>query len=106
VLLHVVLFRPKEGIAESDRAAMFAALKTAATDIPTVRRFQVGSRITHGAGYETLMLQDFPFAAIIEFDDLPGLHAYLRHPAHERLASLFYKLQDVALTYDYEVKPL
>lgn len=106
MLLHIVLFRPKQGIAESDRAAMFAALKAAASDIPAVRRFHVGARVTHGAAYEKLMLHDFPFAAVIEFDDLPGLQAYLRHPAHERLAALFYVLQDAALAYDYEVKPL
>ena len=106
MLLHIVLFRPKQGIAETDRAAMFAALKTAASDIPSVRGFQVGARITHGAGYEKLMLHDFPFAAIVEFDDLSGLQAYLRHPSHERISALFYKLQEAALAYDYEVKPL
>jgi hypothetical protein len=103
VLLHIVLFRPKPGISEFDRAAMFAALNAAATEIPTVRRFQVGARVTHGAAYERLMPSDFPFAAVIEFDDLVGLQAYLRHPAHERLAGLFYALQEAALAYDYDV---
>lgn len=106
MLLHIVLFRPKPGISESDRAAMFAALTAAASEITAVRRFQVGTRITHGAAYEKLMLHDFPFAAMIEFDDLAGLQAYLRHPAHERLAELFYRLQEAAMAYDYEVKPL
>jgi hypothetical protein len=106
VLLHIVLFRPKQEIAASERAAMFAALETAASEVPSVRRFQVGARVTHDAAYEKLMLHDFPFAAVIEFDDLSGLQAYLRHPAHERLASLFYLLQDAALAYDYEMKPL
>jgi hypothetical protein len=106
VLQHIVLFRPKLGISESDRAAMFAALNAAASEIPTVRRFQVGARVTHGAAYEKLMLHDFPFAAIIEFNDLAGLQAYLRHPAHERLGQLFYELQEAALAYDYEIQPL
>ena len=85
---------------------MFAALNAAAREIPTVRRFQVGTRVTHGAAYEKMMPHDFPFAAIVEFDDLAGLQAYLRHPAHERLGELFYQLQDAALAYDYEVKPV
>ena len=106
MLLHIVLFRPKPGISASDRAAMFTALNAAAGDIPSVRGFQVGARVTHGAVYERLMLHDFPFAAIIEFDDLAGLQAYLRHPTHERLGELFYELQEAALAYDYEVKPL
>ncbi|MEO5740163.1 MAG: Dabb family protein [Vicinamibacterales bacterium] len=106
MLLHIVLFRPKPGISESDRAAMFAALNAAASEIADVRRFQVGARVTHGAVYEKLMSHDFPFAAIIEFDDLAGLQSYLRHPAHVRLAELFYTLQEAALAYDYDVNPL
>jgi hypothetical protein len=104
MFLHIVLFRPKPDVSDSDRTAMFAALNAAAAEIPTVRRFHVGSRVTHGAAYEKMMPQDFPFAAIIEFDDLAGLQAYLRHPAHERLGELFYQLQEAALAYDYEVK--
>jgi hypothetical protein len=104
MLLHVVLFRPKASVSESDRTAMFAALDAAATHIPGVRRFQVGARVTHGAAYEALMPLDFPFAAVVEFDDLAGLQAYLTHPEHARLGELFYRLQDAALSYDYEVR--
>lgn len=82
---------------------MFDALTAAAREIPTVQRFRVGTRVTHGAAYEKLMPHDFPFAAIIQFDDLAGLQTYLRHPAHERLAELFYALQDAALVYDYTI---
>ena len=106
MFLHIVLFRPKPAISESDRSAMFAALNAAAEEIPTVRRFHVGARVTHGAAYEKLMPHDFPFAAIVEFDHLAGLQAYLRHPAHERLGELFYTLQEAALAYDYEVREL
>ena len=104
MVVHIVLFRPRSGISDSDRAAMFDALNAAARNIPTVRRFHIGDRITHGAAYESLMAQDFPYAAIIEFDDLAGLQAYLQHPQHEELGQLFYKLQEAAMAYDYEVR--
>jgi Stress responsive A/B Barrel Domain len=106
MVVHLVLFRPKPGVSDTERAAMFAALNAAAAEIPTVRRFRTGTRLTHGAAYENLVPPDFPFAAIIEFDDLAGLQAYLRHPAHHRLGQLFYELQEAALAYDYEVKPV
>ena len=106
MLVHVVLFRPKPGISDYDRRSMFAALDTAAREIPAVRRFAVGARITHGASYEALMTHDFSFAAIIEFDDLAGLQAYLRHPQHEVMGELFYRLQESALAYDYDVNVL
>ena len=101
MVVHVVLFRPKPGLSESERDAMIRALGAAATEIPTVRRFSVGTRVLHGAAYEALMAEDFPFAAIIEFDDVAGLQTYLRHPQHEALGQLFYRLQESALAYDY-----
>jgi hypothetical protein len=103
VVVHLVLFRPKPNISDADRASMFDALGAAATDIPSVRRFQIGARVTHGAAYEALMAHEFPFAAIVEFDNLAGLQAYLQHPRHDQLGRLFYQLQDAALAYDYEV---
>ena len=104
MIVHVVLFRPKADISESDRTAMFTALASAARAIPTVRHFRIGDRVTHGAAYESMMGQDFPFAAIIEFDDLTGLQAYLQHPQHTSLGQLFYRLQEAALVYDYDVR--
>ena len=85
---------------------MFDALREAAKEIRTVRRFHVGPRVTHGAAYERLMSHDYPYAALVEFDDLAGLQTYLQHPAHERLGGLFYSLQVAALAYDYLVEPI
>jgi hypothetical protein len=105
MVVHVVLFRPRGDIAESEKRAMMEAVATAAARVPSVRRFVVGSRVTHGAAYERLTPPDFPYVAIAEFDDLEGLQAYLHHPEHEKLGELFYRLQDAALAYDYEVRP-
>lgn len=106
MFLHVVLFRPKLSVTDADRQTMFDALAVAAKEIPSVRRFQIGSRVTHGAAYEPSMTQDFPFAAVIEFEDLAGLRAYLQHPKHEALGALFYRLLDLGLVYDYETRSL
>src|SRR5690349_11150098 len=106
MVVHVVLFRPRPDVSEERREEMFGALRAAATGIPSVRRFHVGTRITHDAAYERLAPQDFPFAAIVEFDDLDGLQAYLRHPQHEKLGAFFYQLQEAGLAYDYEITPL
>jgi hypothetical protein len=106
MLLHIVLFRPKASVSDADRAAMFDALHAAATGIPSVRRFQIGTRVKHGRPYEQMMTADYPFAAVAEFDDLAGLQTYLNHPQHERLGDLFYRLLEAALAYDYEVRSL
>ena len=106
MVAHIVLFRPKPDISPTDRQAMFDALEAAATGIPSVRRFQIGTRVTHGPQYEQLMTEDYPYAAVIEFDDLAGLQSYLQHPRHQALGELFHRLLEKALAYDYAmVKP-
>lgn len=106
MVAHIVLFRPKPDIAPTDRQAMFDALRAAAAEIPSVRRFQIGTRLTHGPEYERMMTEDYPYSAVIEFDDLFGLQVYLQHPRHQALGTLFYQLLDKALAYDYAmVKP-
>ena len=103
MFLHIVLFRPKPDIGDADRLAMFDALRLASTGIPSVRQFHVGRRVVHGRPYEKLMAEDYPYAAIVGFEDLGGLKAYLEHPKHDELGKLFYKLLEAGLVYDYEV---
>ena len=50
------------------------------------------------------MRVSYPFAVILEFDNLDGLKAYLNHPAHERLAALFFEAFEEALMYDFELQ--
>jgi hypothetical protein len=47
---------------------------------------------------------DFEFAGLLEFEDEAGLQAYLAHPAHEELGTLFYTFSKAALAYDYELR--
>jgi hypothetical protein len=103
VTFHIVLFRPKPAVSDADRRAMFDALSAAATSIPSVRRFSIGKRSVHGAQYERIMREDYPYAAVVEFDNLAGLQEYLNHPQHVRLGALFYDLLDAGLVYDYEM---
>jgi hypothetical protein len=103
MVAHVVLFRPKPNLSPGARDALIASLVDARRNIPAIRRFRVGRRIRHGRGYEAEMAEDFPYAAIVEFDDLAGLKAYLTHPAHDRLGAQFHTTLEVGLIYDYEL---
>jgi hypothetical protein len=49
------------------------------------------------------MRVDYTHVAMLEFDDVVGLKAYLEHPAHEQLATRFFEAFEEALMYDYEV---
>jgi hypothetical protein len=50
------------------------------------------------------MQVDYQYAAVLEFDDTAGLHAYLEHPAHQQLASEFFQAFEHALMYDFDLQ--
>jgi hypothetical protein len=105
MIAHVILFQPRPEITSQEREAVLAALAEAAR-APTVRSCRVGRRVTHGLpGYEQLMPR-FEFAAVIEFDDVDGLRAYLQHPAHETAGKYFTTAAATALALDYEMTDL
>jgi hypothetical protein len=103
MLLHLVMFRPKPDLDRSGRQRLAAALSTAIQQIPSVRRARVGRRVTHGRPYEQLMRVDYTHVAMLEFEDVAGLQAYLEHPAHDQLAARFFEAFEEALMYDYDV---
>jgi hypothetical protein len=103
VVSHVVLFRPRRNLSADERGALVASFSRAVREIPSIRHSRVGRRIMHGRGYEESMREDYQYIAVLEFDDLAGLKAYLEHPAHEELAGRFSGAFDAALMYDYEI---
>jgi hypothetical protein len=104
MLAHVVLFRPRAELSDAEREGLVDALARALEEIPSIRRARIGRRITHGRPYEQLMRVDYPFLALLEFDDRAGLQAYLNHPVHEQLATRFFAAFEEALMYDYELR--
>lgn len=104
MIAHVILFQPRPDLTRAQRAAVLSALSDAAREAPTVRACRIGRRVKHGLpGYEQAMPQDFEYAAIIEFDSVDGLKAYLRHPAHQAIGQHFATAAAAALAYDYEM---
>lgn len=54
--------------------------------------------------YESLMSEDMTCSAIVEFEDLEGLLAYLQHPAHEELGRVFMTSLEAACIFDYDMR--
>ena len=99
---HLVLMQPRPDLSAADRRGFIEAFERALREIPTVRGVRIGDRLTHGAGYEQIG-PAMNYVAVIDFDDLAGLQAYLRHPAHEELGAWFGRSLSAALVYDFEV---
>ena len=73
MIAHIILFSPKSDLPPDERRDLLASLVAASGGIPSIRRFRVGRRVTHGLpGYEQMMRDDYEFAAVIEFDDVDG----------------------------------
>jgi hypothetical protein len=103
VITHLVLLKPLPHLPPSDRQAFIDAFDRALREIPGIRAVRIGSRITHGAGYELAVPDAADFMAAIDFDDLAALRAYLAHPVHAELGRLFGAVSSAALIYDFEV---
>lgn len=103
MIAHIVLFRPRPDLSAEDRSALLTALDRAFRSIPSVRRVRVGVRRLHAARYEQEMREDLQIGAVLEFDDLAGLRAYLEHPAHQELGARFRQSAAAASIYDYEM---
>jgi hypothetical protein len=102
MITHLVLLKPRPDLAENDRRAFVSAFERAVRDIPTVKHVRIGIRVTHGAGYEQVAPDAADVLAIIDFEDLAGLQAYLSHPAHEDVGLHFGRSLSSAMVYDFE----
>lgn len=102
MIAHIILFSPKSDLPPDERRDLLASLVAASDGIPSIRRFRVGRRVTHGLpGYEQMMRDDYEFAAVIEFDDVDALKAYLSHPSHSAIGRHFTASASKSLAYDY-----
>ena len=103
MVTHLVLMKPRPDLSPAERQILVRAFERAVREIPTVRNVRAGVRIIHGAGYEAAAPDAADFLIALDFDDLAGLQAYLRHPAHAELGARFNQSLSSALIYDFEV---
>jgi hypothetical protein len=98
-----VLFRLRPDVPLPERRALIDLYAGVLRAIPSIRRARVGRRVRTGGAYEATMHTEFPYAAILEFDDLAGVRAYLDHAAHEEFATRLLAAMAETLAYDFEM---
>lgn len=104
MIAHVVLFSIRPDVSLEERRSLIDAWATALREIPSIRRAIVGQRIRLGRSYEDIVRLDFPYGAIIEFDNADAVRAYLDHPAHAVISTRFFAALADTLIYDFEVE--
>jgi Stress responsive A/B Barrel Domain len=104
MILHVVLFRPRKDLGAEARRGLAQAFANAIEEISAIKKVRIGRRRTHGRPYEQLMREDYTHAAVLEFEDLAALRAYLEHPGHAELGTRFFECFEEALMYDFDVR--
>lgn len=102
MIAHLVLFRPRPDLPADEAGHLIASFERALREIPAITRAQVGRRITIGRGYEQMMRTDYAYVALLEFDNVDGLRAYLAHPAHSGVGNAIFAAAADILVYDFE----
>jgi hypothetical protein len=104
VISHIVLFRPKPSLSNTERQSLIEALQHAVSGISSIKRATIGKRILlNRPGYETQMAEHYEYSAILDFDSEADLRAYLDHPSHAELGKCLFQSADAVIAYDFSV---
>lgn len=93
---HVVLFRWIEGTTEAQIGKVAAGLSEMSSEIASIRAYSHGRDLELGS-------DRFDYAIVADFDDLEGLAAYTRHPAHQEVLRVSADVKESLATVDFEV---
>lgn len=93
---HVVLFKFKDEVDAAAREAFVHSLRALQTEVPEVRRLQVGLNFAEAARAHDVAL-------IVDLDDRAALAAYADHPKHIPVKQRAAEICAAMPVVDYEV---
>jgi hypothetical protein len=96
VIRHVAVFRFAPSFTVAEREEWMAMLRALPDRIPQLRSMSVGADVLGGPSSHEL-------AIVADFDDLEGLDAYTRHPAHAEVLEISAPVKVSLATVDFEV---
>jgi hypothetical protein len=104
VIAHIVLFEPKSAIPAPSKKEFLEEIRSVTRNIPHIKQARIGKTISFGVTPENKMGQKaYQYAAVFEFETLEDFEAYLVHPSHDRLRSIFWDLCEASLITDVEL---
>ena len=96
VIRHVAVFRFVPTFSAAEREHWMTLLRALPAQIPELRSMSVGTDVLGGPSSHEL-------AIVADFDDLDGLEAYNRHPAHAEVLRISAPVKVSLATVDFEV---
>lgn len=96
MIRHVAVFRFVPEFTASEREHWMSLLRALPERIPELRSMSVGLDVLGGPASHEL-------AIVADFDDLAGLEAYTRHPAHAEVLRISAPVKASLATVDFEV---
>jgi hypothetical protein len=102
-LVHVVILKLKADSSSGEAQAVIDDTYSQLSKIKTVRGVWAGKPATKATPEAA---GDYAVALVFVFDDVAGLKAYLKDPAHTKFADKHLKLWETPLVYDFEPKKM
>jgi hypothetical protein len=96
MIRHVAVFRFVPEFTGEQREHWMSLLRALPERIPQLRSMSVGEDVLGGPASHEL-------AIVADFDDLDGLAAYTRHPAHEEVLRLSAPVKASLATVDFVI---
>ena len=96
MIRHVAVFRFAPAFSEAERQHWMTLLRALPAQIPELRSMSVGTDLLGGPSSHEL-------AIVADFDDLAGLDAYNRHPAHAEVLRISAPVKLSLATVDFDI---
>ncbi len=94
MLIHIVCWKYKAEITETEREAHRAKLRNLPNIIPNILSFKVGADILH-------LERSFDTGLVAVYPDREALDAYTAHPEHQAVANLGKQIAERVVSVDF-----
>lgn len=95
MLKHVVVFKFRKDIPETDIAEIEGGLSVLPAAIPEIREYVLGRDVVRTE-------RSYDFALVSSFENVDALKCYQVHPAHQAVVDKIKKACDSILAVDFE----
>lgn len=95
MIKHIVFFKFKPGVSQSERRNVLAELRALPDKIDVIREFEIGEDVLRAS-------RSWDAALVAVFDDLGALDVYSRHDDHVAVVMKLQPLSEGAVSVDFE----